>query len=62
MIEDRRIELLKEVIRLNEQEVNNINKVASESRKPMSSENRVRVIKLRSANNSLRQKIKLYYD
>lgn len=52
---DRRIELIREIIAINDAEVNAINKVASQSRRKMSDADRKRCIALRKSNTWLKK-------
>lgn len=52
---DRRIEMLHELVSLNNAEVNDINRVASQSRRKMSDADRKRCIALRKSNTWLKK-------
>lgn len=52
---DRRIELIREIIAINDAEVNAINKVVSQSRKKMPDSDRKRCIALRKSNTWLKK-------
>ena len=55
-----RNELIDEIILINDLEIDTINRKASQSRVPMVLEDKLRMITLKNANNSLRQlKIKI---
>lgn len=52
---EKRLELIRELVSLNDAEVNAINKVASQSRRKMSDADRKRCIALRKSNTWLRK-------